>query len=133
MDLVNLYGYHAKPRQPSTSTGLPRAPAALAGPDQPGQPPQRKVSGAGLFAVAPEGGNLVAQGLNPSRITATNGHGQGKFQLFQLVITLAAPQGIPSSHGRRRMEGGRATIARTGEWNRAVGGGTGGGTGESHS
>jgi len=47
-------------------------------------------SGAGLFPVAPEGCNLLTQTGNSRGISTGDGNGESKFQLFQLMVVLAA-------------------------------------------
>lgn len=50
-------------------------------------------SGARLFEIAPERRNLIAQGLGPLQISPSEGNCQGKLQLLQLVVALAAVGG----------------------------------------
>ena len=51
------------------------------------------ISCARLFEIAPQSGNLTAQGLGSLQITPGEGYGQGKFQFFKLVVTLPAAGG----------------------------------------
>ena len=48
--------------------------------------------GTGLFLIAPKGGNLFAQTFGTGPITPGQGNGQGKFELFQGVLS-------PIGHG----------------------------------
>ena len=48
-------------------------------------------SGARLLVVASQGLNLLAQLKGTALITTRQGHRQGKFQLFQLVIAFRQP------------------------------------------
>jgi len=83
----------AASRLPSTSDKPQAIPLAEAE----GQPS----SGAWLFAIAAKGGNLFPQSLNSNGISAGDGYGKSKFQLFQLMVALAT--------ARRR---GRSGVSR---------------------
>ena len=55
---------------------------------QPSPNQHRGHSGAGLFAVATQFSDLGTTLLDALGITAGDGHGQGEFQLLELVTTL---------------------------------------------
>jgi len=64
-------------------------------------------SGAWLFQIPPQRGNLIPELLGAMGISAGQGNGQGKFQLFQLMVTfslgtaleMAAITGLGKSRG----------------------------------
>ena len=45
-------------------------------------------SGAGLLLIATKGGNLLPKLLRPLLIATGQGHSQGEFELFQLMLTI---------------------------------------------
>jgi hypothetical protein len=52
-------------------------------------------SGARLLLIPTQGCNLIAQILGALKITASESHSQGEFQLLKLVISLARGGGKP--------------------------------------
>jgi hypothetical protein len=83
-------------------------------------------SGAGLFAVAAEGMNLLSQNGGTLEIAAGEGHGQGEFQLLPLMVNLGfdrLPAGGAASGGRAMGSG--AAAGMTGLETRGRGGRSG--------